>query len=134
MQVMTTDVRLASPDQSIQSAAAEMAAGDLGSLPVGEDDRLIGMVTDRDIAVRGVALGLGPETLVRDVMTEGIRYCFEDDDVAHVAQNMAELGVRRLPVIDRDKRIVGIVCLSNIADAGNPRATRSLLEAVAAPH
>jgi len=134
MQVMTTDVRLARPDQSIQSAAAEMAAGDLGSLPVGEDDRLIGMITDRDIAVRGVALGLGPEALVREVMTEGIRYCFEDDDVTRVADNMAELGVRRLPVVDRDKRIVGIVSLSNIADAGNPRATRSLLEAVAVPH
>jgi CBS domain-containing protein len=132
--VMTRDVHLASPDQTIREAAVEMAKADIGSLPVGENDRLIGMITDRDIVLRAVAEGRSPDTRVREVMTDTIKYCYEDDDVAHVAQNMAELQVRRLPVVNRDKRLVGIVALSNMAQCGDKHATEDMLRGVAKPH
>lgn len=132
--VMTTDVHIASPNDSIRDAARMMASADVGSLPVGEDDRLIGMITDRDIVLRAVAEGKDTNTTVRDVMTEAIRYCFEDDDVEGVAKNMAELEVRRLPVVNRDKRLVGIVALSNIAHCGSRTATKNFLSGVAEPH
>jgi CBS domain-containing protein len=132
--VMTGDVRVASPDDSIRKAAELMAQSDIGSLPVGENDRLIGMITDRDIVVRAVAMGKDDATLVREVMTEQIRYCFEDEDVLDVAKNMSDLGVRRLPVLDRQKRLVGIVALSNIASGGTGQARDALLEGVATPH
>lgn len=133
-EVMTADVKLARPEQSIREAALVMAAADVGSLPVSDNDRLVGMVTDRDLVLRAIAKGLGVDTPVRDVMTAQIRYCRDDEDVASVAKNMAELGVRRLPVVDRDKRLVGIVALSNIAQSGNQQASESLLEGVAQPH
>jgi CBS domain-containing protein len=99
--VMTRDVRLASPQQSIHEAARMMAESDMGVLPVGENDRLVGMITDRDIAIRAVAAGKGPDTVVRDVMTEDMKNCFEDDEIGDVAANMAALQVRRLPVLSR---------------------------------
>lgn len=133
-EMMTPGVHLASPDQTIHEAAATMAAEDVGSLPVGENDRLIGMITDRDIVTRAVALGLDGQTPVRDVMSEEVRYCFEDEDVSHVAQNMAELGVRRLPVVNRDKRLVGMVALSNVAHGGDRASANEMLLGVAAPH
>ena len=132
--VMTADVQLARPDQTIRDAAKIMAQADVGSLPVGDGDRLVGMITDRDIAVRAVAAGKGVDTLVRDVMTAQLRYCFEDEDVLDVARNMSELGVRRLPVLNRQKRLVGIVALSNIASGGTEKARDTLLEGVATPH
>ena len=132
--VMTRNVHLASPDQTIREAATEMAKADIGSLPVGENDRLIGMITDRDIVLRAVAQGRDPKTHVRDVMSERIEYCFEDEDVGRAAENMASLGVRRLPVLNRDKRLVGIVALSNIADSGDNKATSKMLKGVAEPH
>jgi CBS domain-containing protein len=131
--VMTREIHLATPDQSIASAAAEMARADIGSLPVSDSDRLVGMITDRDIAVRAVARGLGAETPVRDVMTGAIRYCYDDQDVDEVARNMADLGVRRLPVVNRDKRLVGFVALSNIVHA-DERSKDALLRGVAIPH
>ncbi|HEX7769778.1 MAG TPA: CBS domain-containing protein [Dokdonella sp.] len=133
-EVMTRDVHLMRPDQSIREAAELMARTDVGSLPVSDDDRLIGMLTDRDLALRAVARGLGPETAVRDVMTADIKYCHDHEDVAHVARNMAELGIRRLPVVNAEKRLVGIVALSNIAQSGNAQASESLLDGVAQPH
>lgn len=133
-EVMTTDVRVGRPDQTIHEAAVLMMEADIGSLPIGDHDRLVGMVTDRDIVLRAVALGLGAETLVREVMTEDIQYCFDDESVADVAGKMAKLGLRRLPVLDRNKRLVGIVALSNIAQSGNENATESLLKGVAQPH
>lgn len=133
-EVMTSDVRLAKPGQTIRDAAGMMAEGDVGSLPVGENDRLIGMLTDRDIVLRAVARGRDTETLVRDVMTSKIQYCFEDDEVDQVAKNMADLGVRRLPVLNREKRLVGIVALSNVAQAGDAKSTKALLKGVAKPH
>src|SRR5215472_10203953 len=107
--VMSRDVQLIKPDDTIRSAAALMKKIDAGLLPVTEDDKLVGMITDRDIAIRGVAEGKGPDAKVRDAMSPEVKYCFEDENVAHVAENMAELQVRRLPVMNRDKLLVGIV-------------------------
>lgn len=112
---MTRDVRLTDPDATLQAAARLMAELDVGVLPVGENDRLIGMLTDRDIAVRAVAQGKGPDMKVRDAMTSDICYCFEDEDGEHVLANMGDNQVRRMPVLDRNKRLVGIVSLSDLA-------------------
>jgi len=84
--------------------------------------------------VRAVAEGRGPDTRVREVMTDSIKYCYDDEDVERVAQNMAELQVRRLPVVNRDKRLVGIVALSNVAQCGDKKATTEMLRGVATPH
>lgn len=113
---MTRDVHLTSPTQTLREAAQLMAELDIGALPVGEDDQLVGMVTDRDIAIRGIAAGLGPETPVRQVMTEEVKYCFDDQSIEEVSRNMGEIQVRRLPVVDRQKRLVGIISLSDIAN------------------
>jgi CBS domain-containing protein len=133
-EVMTPNVRLGRPDQTIREAAVLMLEADIGSLPIEDHDRLVGMVTDRDIVLRAIALGLGAETLIREVMSEDVKYCFDDESVAKVAENMAALGLRRLPVVDRKKRLVGIVALSNIAYSGNENASESLLKGVAKPH
>jgi CBS domain-containing protein len=114
-QVMSSDVKVTSPDQSIRDAACLMAKLDCGSLPVGENDRLVGMITDRDIAIRAVAAGKSADTKVRDVMSAEVKYCFDDDDLDQIASNMADLKVRRLPVVNHDKRLVGIVSLGDIA-------------------
>lgn len=113
--VMTRDAALTDPNDTIQHAARMMREGDCGILPVAEGDRLVGMVTDRDIAIRCIAEGKGPHAKVRDAMTQEVKYCFEDEDCDHVAQNMAEIQVRRLPVMNRDKRLVGIVSLTDLA-------------------
>jgi CBS domain-containing protein len=112
---MTRDVRIASPEETIADAAKAMAALDAGVLPVGDNDRLIGMITDRDIAVRAVAEGKGADTPIREIMTPEVKYCFEDEDLDHVALNMGDIRVRRLPVLNRDKLLVGIVSLGDIA-------------------
>jgi CBS domain-containing protein len=114
-EAMTRNVQLARPDQTISDAARLMAELDIGLLPVREGDRLVGMLTDRDIAVRAVASGLGPETPVRDVMSAEVMYCFADQTVEEVARNMSDIQVRRLPVLSRDKRLVGIVSLCDLA-------------------
>jgi CBS domain-containing protein len=120
--VMTRDVCIADPNQSIYETACEMSRRDTGVIPVGDGDRLVGMITDRDIAVRAVAAGKGPDTPVREVMSKEVKYCYEDEDLDHVARNMAELRVRRLPVVNRDKRLVGIVSLADLARAGGGKA------------
>jgi CBS domain-containing protein len=125
-EAMTTNVRIAKPDQTIREAAQAMAEVDSGVLPVGENDRLIGMITDRDIAVRGVGEGKGPETSVREVMTDHVDYCFEDQDVEEVTKNMASIKVRRLPVLNRDKRLVGIISLGDIAQSGEAQTDQAL--------
>ena len=114
-EAMSRDVCIVDPDQSIQDAAKAMRDLDIGVLPVGEDDRLVGMITDRDIAVRAVAADLRPSTPVREVMTEDVKYCYEDEDTEHVADNMGEQQLRRLPVLNRAKRLVGILSLGDIA-------------------
>jgi CBS domain-containing protein len=126
-EAMTRDVRVANPGQSIREVACIMAEIDAGSLPVGENDRLVGMITDRDIAIRAVAEGKGPDTPVRDVMsTEQVLYCFEDEDLNHVAENMSDERVRRLPVMNREKRLVGIVSLGDVAVKEKKAATKAV--------
>ncbi|MDB5361193.1 MAG: inosine-5-monophosphate dehydrogenase [Rhodospirillales bacterium] len=123
---MSRDVRVCSPDDTIRQAAAAMRGIDAGLLPVGENDRLVGMITDRDIALRAVADGKGNDTPIRDVMTLDVQYCFEDDDLDDAALKMSDLQVRRLPVLDRDKRLVGIVSLGDISKSGDGRAEVAL--------
>lgn len=117
---MTADVHLANPQQHIRDVARSMAEIDAGVMPVADNDRLVGMVTDRDIAIRAIAAGKGPDTAVREIMSKDVKYCFEDDDIDDVAHNMGELKIRRLPVLNRDKRLVGIVSLGDIATANGP--------------
>jgi CBS domain-containing protein len=112
---MTRDVELVSPTQTIRDAAQMMADLDAGALPVQQDDRLVGMITDRDIAVRAVAQGKSPETPVRDVMSHELLYCFDDQEIEDVSRNMGEVKVRRLPVVNRDKRLVGIISIGDLA-------------------
>ena len=124
--VMTRDVHFIGPDMTLRAAASLMKKIDSGALPVAEHDKLIGMLTDRDIAIRGIAAGKGPEDKVRDAMSHEIKYCYEDEDVQHIAENMAELQVRRLPVMSRDKRLVGIVSLSDVSRGSLPHTARAL--------
>jgi CBS domain-containing protein len=114
-EAMTRDVQLVKPEQPISAAAKLMADLDIGALPVQENDRLVGMITDRDIAVRAVAVGRGPDTPVGEVMSREIKYCYEDQTVDEVTQNMGELRIRRLPVLTRDKRLIGILSLGDLA-------------------
>lgn len=130
---MTRDVRIASPQQSIRDVAQTMKEIDAGMLPVGENDRLVGMITDRDIAVRAVAEGKGPDTSVRDVMTADVCYCFEDEDLGAVADRMGDLQVRRLPVLNRDKRLVGIIALADLSRAAEADDSASALTGISAP-
>src|SRR5690348_5103197 len=113
--IMSRDVAMVTPDTPLQQAAALMGKIDAGVLPVAKADRLVGMVTDRDIAIRGIGDHQGPSARVEEVMTSDVKYCFEDEDVASVASNMAELQIRRLPVMNRDKRLVGFVALADLA-------------------
>jgi CBS domain-containing protein len=133
-EAMTSDVQIANPNQSIQEAAQTMAAIDAGVLPVGENDRLVGIITDRDIAVRAVAKGLSPSTKVREVMSEGeVMYCYEDEDIEDVAHNMADIKVRRLPVLNRAKRLVGIISLGDIAVADGPDSAGDAICGISEP-
>jgi len=130
--VMTCDAKLTSPDDTLRHAAGMMKECDCGVLPVAEGDRLVGMITDRDIAIRGDARGCDPtRTSVRQVMThEDVKYCFEDEDIDHVARNMAQLQVRRLPVLSRQKRLVGIVSLSDLSHRTDASAAGDALRGV----
>ena len=115
-EVMTSDVRLVDPGTTLKDAAQMMRDGDFGLLPIGENDRLVGTITDRDITIRAVASGKDPNsTTVRDAMSQGIFYCFEDQSVDEVAAMMGDKQVRRMPVLNRDKRLVGIVALGDLA-------------------
>lgn len=131
--VMTPDVRTIGPTATIRQAAQLMAETDVGVLPVANNERLLGILTDRDIAVRAVAAGRGPDTSVQDAMSGEIRYCFEDDEVQHVCENMAEQQLRRLPVVDRDKNLVGIVSLSDLAREADSEAAGEALEGITQP-
>jgi CBS domain-containing protein len=113
--LMSRDVKVVSPDMTIGEAAKKMRDGDFGMMPVGEHDRMIGTISDRDIAIRAVAEGKEAGTKVRDVMSEGIIWAYEDDSVEQVATIMSKHQVRRLPVVNRDKRLVGIVALGDFA-------------------
>ena len=115
-EVMTANVDVIHPDASLDEAAAKMKASDIGALPVCDDDHVVGMLTDRDIVIRVIAEGRNPrEETVRTAMTADIAYCFDDDDVQEAAMLMVDKQIRRLVVLNRDKRLVGIVSLGDIA-------------------
>jgi CBS domain-containing protein len=132
-EVMSRDVNVANPRQPIRDAARMMAEIDAGVIPVGENDRLVGVITDRDIAIRAVAEGKTPDTPIREIMTAEVKYCFEDDDVSDVARNMAEIKLRRLPVVDGRKRLVGIISLGDIALAQGPDTAGEALCGISEP-
>lgn len=114
--VMTRDVRIASPDDTLQVAAQHMHENDFGILPVGENAKLIGMLTDRDITIRAVAKGLSPDrTHVRDIMSTEVEYINDDVSIEDAARKMSELQLRRLPVLDRERNVVGIVSLGDLS-------------------
>ena len=125
--VMTRDVHTVQPDQPVQEAASFMLSADAGSIPVTEGDRLIGMITDRDIAVRGIAKGNGPDTPVRELMTDDLVVVRIDDSIEDAASKMSQAQVRRLPVIDEDERLCGIVSLGDLSrEADNACASEAL--------
>ena len=114
-EVMTRNVQVISPEATIKEAAQQMRGGDFGMLPVGENDRMIGAISDRDIAIRAIAEGKESSTRVRDVMSEGLVWAFDTDSIEDAAKLMSEHQVRRLPIVDKDKRLVGIVALGDFA-------------------
>lgn len=121
-EIMSRDVQILEPNTSIRDCARAMRDQDIGALPVGENDRLLGMVTDRDIVTRCVADGKLDNSTVRDAMSDQVLYCYDDDDIENVARNMSEQQVRRLPVVNHDKRLVGIVSLADIARNSQSRS------------
>ena len=132
--LMSKDVKVISPDTTIREAAHAMLEGNFGMLPVSENDRMVGAISDRDIAIRAVAEGKGPDTKVRDVMSEGISWAYEDDTVDKAAKIMSERQVRRLPVVNRDKRLVGIVSLGDFAvESGDIKPAAAALAKISAP-
>lgn len=115
-EIMSEKPEIMSPDHTLKQVAEKMMEGDFGFMPIGENDRLIGAITDRDIVVRAVAKALDPnQTPVRDIITDEVRYCFENDDVEKASQMMCDLQIRRLVVLNDEKRIVGIISLGDIA-------------------
>ncbi len=132
-EVMTRNVETVTPDQPVSEAAGFMLSADTGSIPVLDNDKLVGMITDRDIAVRGVANGRGPDTAVRDLMTSDIVSVRDSDDVAEAAARMSEAQVRRVPVIDDDDRLCGIVSLGDLSRQTNGDSAAVALEGVSQP-
>jgi CBS domain-containing protein len=130
---MSRDVQVALPETTLRDAAEVMARIDAGALPVCDGRRLLGIITDRDIVVRGLAKGLGPDSSVTQVMTEGVEWCFEDDDITEVADKMASAQIRRIAVVDRDKHLVGMVSLGDVARETKPAASGDVLEEISQP-
>ncbi len=117
-EIMSTDFRTITPETTLKEAAQMMKQYDMGFLPVGENDKLTGMITDRDIAIRAVAEGKDPSTCTAgDIMTPKTYYCYDDQSTEEICQNLSEIKVRRLPVVNRDKRLVGIVSMGDLAQA-----------------
>jgi CBS domain-containing protein len=132
--VMTADVSFVTPDTPILEIARKMREDDIGSTPVVENDRLVGMVTDRDIVVRAIADGGDIQTMkARDAMSPGVLYCFSDETVEAVLENMGDQQIRRLPVVNREKRLVGIVSLGDLALSGKRRAAGEALKDISQP-
>jgi CBS domain-containing protein len=132
--VMTADVSFVEPATSILEIARKMRDGDIGSTPVVEDERLVGMVTDRDIVVRVIAEGGDVRTkTARDAMSPGVLYCFADQTVESVLESMGDQQIRRLPVIDRDKKLVGVVSLGDLALSGRRKAAGEALQEISQP-
>ncbi|WP_308368653.1 MULTISPECIES: CBS domain-containing protein [unclassified Microbulbifer] len=124
-----------SPDSSLPEVAKILRDEDIGSVPIGENDKLIGMVTDRDICCRGVAEGRDLSSLTaRDVMTEGVAWCWEDDDLDAALQKMEENQLRRMPVMNSEKRMVGILSLGDITHSAPPQQAAEFASSVSAHH
>ena len=133
-EIMTREVETVTPDTTLQEAAKLMARVDAGALPILENDRWSGIITDRDIAVRAVGEGRDPNTTkVRDIMSGQVKHVAEDDNVEEVADLMAELQVRRLPVVNRERRVVGIVSLGDIAREKKPHTAGEALQGISRP-
>lgn len=133
-EIMSTAVDLIDPSTTVAEAAQIMSEDDVGALPIGENDRLVGMLTDRDIVLRGIAAGKDVRSATaREVMSPGILYCFEDQDVEDAAKVMSAKQVRRLAVLNRDKRLVGMVSLGDISGASGRLVAAETLEAVSRP-
>jgi CBS domain-containing protein len=132
-EVMTRDIQTVRPDQSAREAAGFMLQADAGAIPVTDGDRLMGMITDRDIAVRGVAHGHGPDTPVRELMTNDVIAARMDDDTDDVAVRMSEAQVRRLPVIDEQDKLCGIVSLADLTQKADDSAAEQALEGISEP-
>jgi len=130
---MTTEVQLANPDQTIREAAQMMIEIDAGALPVARNDRLVGVITDRDIAVRAVAAGKSPDTKVSEIMSGEVLYCFDDEDLSHVSRNMSDMKVRRLPVLNRDKRLVGVLSAGDLARREPPTTVGRMFSRLSEP-
>jgi CBS domain-containing protein len=130
---MKREVRIVDPAETLQYAARTMADIDAGFLPVSENDRLVGIITDRDITIRAVGTGRAPDAKIRDVMSQEVRYCYADDDVDDILYNMAEQQIRRLPVVDRDKRLVGVISITDLATNGVAARTGETLGEIARP-
>jgi len=114
---MSKNVTLVSPDTTIMEAAKKMASIDSGFLPIGKDDRLQGTITDRDIVIKSVAKGSDPKSAkVEEAMTKDLIYCFEDQDVNEAKKIMGEKQIRRMPVLNRDKRLVGVVAMADLSE------------------
>lgn len=123
---MTADICVCRPDDSIRHCAQAMQRNDIGALAVAENNLLVGMVTDRDIVVRGTAAGKGPETPVREVLSGEVLFCYDDQDIGHVAQSMGVAKIRRVPVLRRDRRVVGMLSLADVARASGDAAGAAL--------
>lgn len=130
--IMTPRAEVLNHNDTVLRAAQCMRDNDIGFIPVEENDKLIGTVTDRDIAVRGVAAGKTDAEL-GDIMTDKLLYCFEDDDCEQVAKNMGEEKVRRLPVVNQDKRLVGVISIGDLVREGVPNADDALQDITQAP-
>lgn len=133
-EIMSRDVEVARPQDTIQDVARRMREIDSGAIPVCEGAEVKGMITDRDIVVRAVSEARSFDTPVMDVMTPDVEYCYEDDDITAAADKMAELQVRRLIVLDHDQRLVGIVSLGDIAQQGKDKTTGQALEEISEPN
>jgi CBS domain-containing protein len=132
--LMSRDVEVVRPNATVNEAARKMRERDVGALPVCDGRRLVGMITDRDIVVRALAQGKDPSrTRVRDVHTERVLYAFEDDDVHQVAEVMQAEQIRRMPVVDRDRRLVGIVALADLATVAGDVVSGEVLEGISQP-
>ncbi len=133
-EIMSTEVTWVGPDLPLNQAAKKMRDLNVGCLPVGKDDRLVGMITDRDIICRAVANGRNPaRTTIADAMSKGISYCFDDQEVAEAAQLMEKKQIHRLPVLNRKKRMVGILSLGDLALHASHELTGEVVEAVSRP-
>ena len=132
-EVMTTEVETIRADQTAREAASFMLRADAGSIPVCDGDKVIGIITDRDIAVRGVAEGRGPDTPVSELMSDGIICAREDEEIETVAQRMSEEQVRRLPVLDAEEKLIGIVSLGDLAREARSEPAQEAFEGVSAP-